>query len=121
MPYAELAETLNAYDVGIHVLPPINFNNKLALPNKLFDYVQARLGVVIGPSQEMEYYVDHYGIGVVAEDFTREATTAAIDRLTVESVTGFKRHAHDSAEELAGERQVDVWARIIGELMARRR
>ncbi|WP_214465761.1 glycosyltransferase [Microbacterium flavescens] len=121
VPYAELADTLNAYDVGIHVLPPINFNNKLALPNKLFDYVQARLGVVIGPSQEMEYYVDHYDIGVVADDFTREATTAAIDRLDVEAVTGFKRRAHENAEQLAGERQVDVWERIIGELMTRRR
>jgi hypothetical protein len=120
VPYAELADTLNGYDVGIHVLPPINFNNKLALPNKLFDYVQARLGVVIGPSQEMQYYVDEYGIGVIADDFTLDATTAAIDRLTVESVTEFKRHAHESAEELAGERQVEVWVRIIGELMSRR-
>ncbi len=32
VPYAELAETLTAYDVGIHVLPPINFNNKLRCP-----------------------------------------------------------------------------------------
>ena len=121
VPYAQLAETLNGYDVGIHVLPPINFNNKLALPNKIFDYVQARLGVVIGPSEEMVYYTDRYGIGEVASDFTLEATQAAIERLTPESVARFKANADASAAELAGERQVDVWDAIVQRLMSRRR
>jgi hypothetical protein len=121
VPYAQLADTLNGYDMGIHVLPPINFNNKLALPNKLFDYVQSRLGVVIGPSVEMEHYVDAYGIGVVAEDFTREATRAAVERLSVASVAEFKARAHACAAELAGERQVDVWESLVDGLMARRR
>lgn len=121
VPYAQLADTINAYDMGIHVLPPINFNNKLALPNKLFDYVQSRLGVLIGPSLEMQYYVDTYGIGEVADDFTVEATQAAIERLTPESVARFKANADACAAELAGERQVDVWERLIDALMARKR
>lgn len=121
VPYAQLADTLSGYDVGIHVLPPINFNNKLALPNKLFDYVQARLGVVIGPSSEMIYYVDAYGIGEVAADFTVEATREAIERLTIASVERFKANAHASAAELAGERQVDVWERLIASQMSARR
>src|SRR5690606_34934887 len=47
-PYSELLQTLNNFDVGIHVLPSTNTNNILALPNKLFDYVQARLGIIVG-------------------------------------------------------------------------
>lgn len=121
VPYSQLAETLNGYDVGIHVLPPINFNNKLALPNKLFDYVQARLGVVIGPSVEMQYYVDNFGIGETADDFTLEATQAAIEKLTTESVTVFKANAHAAAEELGAEKQVDVWQRMVDTQMQRRR
>nr|WP_056164627.1 hypothetical protein [Leifsonia sp. Leaf325] len=121
VPYARLGETLNGYDIGIHVLPPINFNNKLALPNKLFDYVQARLGVVIGPSQEMEYYVEHYGIGEVADDFTVESTREAIERLTVESVTAFKASSDAHAEELGADRQVDVWERLIRDQLQRKR
>jgi len=121
VPYAELAATLNAYDVGIHVLPPINFNNKLALPNKLFDYVQARLGVVIGPSPEMAYYAENFGVGEVASDFTLEATREAIERLTVDSVTAFKANSHAHAEELGAARQVDVWERLVAEQMKRKR
>lgn len=120
VPYAELAETLRGFDIGIHVLPPINFNNKLALPNKLFDYVQARLGVVIGPSEEMVYYTDKYGIGEVSSDFTLDATREAIERLTPENVVQYKANSNAHAQELAGERQVDVWVSVIDKLMARR-
>ncbi|GAA3897848.1 glycosyltransferase [Microbacterium invictum] len=121
VPYAQLAGTLQAYDVGIHVLPPINFNNKLALPNKLFDYVQARLGVLIGPSAEMVYYVHQYDLGEVAADFERDATKSAVERLTPESVARFKANADAHAVELAGERQVDIWVEVIDGLMAGRR
>jgi hypothetical protein len=121
VPYAQLLATLNGYDVGIHVLPPLNFNNRLALPNKLFDYVQARLGVVIGPSQEMRHYVDEYGIGVVADDFTVDAARAAIERLTHEDVARFKANAHANAVELGAEKQVDVWERLIRAQLERTR
>jgi hypothetical protein len=121
VPYAQLLATLNGYDVGIHVLPPLNFNNRLALPNKLFDYVQARLGVVIGPSQEMRHYVDEYGIGVVADDFTVDAARAAIERLTQENVARFKANAHANAVELGAEKQVDVWERLIRAQLERTR
>lgn len=121
VPYAQLGETLARYDVGIHVLPPVNFNNALALPNKLFDYIQARLGVVIGPTAEMAHFVETYDIGEVAADFTAAGTRAAIERLTAESVTRFKDHADRHAHELAGERQVEVWVRLVDGLMARER
>ena len=69
----------------------------------------------------MVYYTDHYGIGEVAADFTREATQEAIERLTPESVARFKANADASAAELAGERQVDVWDAVVQRLMARKR
>jgi hypothetical protein len=53
VPTDEIVRTLNRYDLGVYVLPPISFNFRRALPNKLFDFVQARLGVVIGPSPDM--------------------------------------------------------------------
>ena len=84
-------------------------------------FIQARLGVVIGPSPEMDFYVDRYGIGEVADDFSAEAMREAIERLTVESVTAFKANSHAHAEELAGHHDVDVWERIITAQMQRKR
>ena len=40
----ELPAALNPYDIGVYCLPPANVNMEYALPDKLFDFVQARLG-----------------------------------------------------------------------------
>lgn len=121
VPYSELIPLLNEFDMGVHLLPPVNFNNKWALPNKLFDFLQARLGVLIGPSAEMASYVTKYGFGAVADGFTVEDARAAIESLTPEMVDEFKRHAQENAYDLAGERQVDVWEQQIDRLMEGRR
>ncbi|WP_434993717.1 glycosyltransferase family 1 protein [Arthrobacter sp. Ld5] len=117
VPYAELAHTLNRYDVGVYVLPPVNFNFAWSLPNKFFDFVQARLGVVIGPSPEMAALVRAEGIGTVTEDFTATSLAAAIDELTPEAVTGYKRASATAAKKLSAEEQVKGWARAVDALV----
>lgn len=119
VPYAALAETLRGYDVGVHILPPVNFNNRWALPNKIFDYVQARLGVIVGPSPEMAEYVREYGIGMVTDDFTAPSLTRTIDALTPATVDAAKRSSHEHARELSSESQVLVWKKAVDALAAR--
>jgi hypothetical protein len=119
VPYRQLPETLRGYDVGVHILPPVNFNNRWALPNKIFDYVQARLGVICGPSPEMAEYVRRYGIGWVAEDFTAPALTRTIDALTPSAVDAAKAASHAHARELSSESQVAIWKRAVDALPPR--
>ncbi len=121
VPYAELSRTLNDYDVGVYVLPPINFNFAWSLPNKFFDFVQARLGLVIGPSPEMAAIVRAEGIGVVTENFTAEALAAALDALTPEGVADYKRASALAARKLSAEEQVKEWARAIDALVGSRK
>ena len=121
VPYARLAETLRGYDVGVHVLPPTNFNNRWALPNKIFDYVQARLGVMVGPSPEMAQYVKDYGIGVVTSDFTATALADAVDALSPDQVDAWKRSSDRHARELSSESQVLIWKRAVDALAAKAR
>ncbi|WP_404475515.1 glycosyltransferase [Microbacterium aerolatum] len=118
VPYAELSTTLNEHDVGVHLLPPVNFNNTWALPNKFFDYVQARLGVIIGPSPEMTRVLSEHGFGAMTENFTVDALTRLLDGLSVEQVTAWKRAAHASARELSGEEQAEGWARALSALLS---
>lgn len=110
---AVLVETLHQYDVGIHVLPPTSENNALALPNKFFDFVQARLAVVVGPSAEMARLVRERGLGVVTGSFEESAIVDALDSLTVEQVDAFKSASDAAAVELAAEAQVAVWDEAI--------
>lgn len=119
VPYAELSRTLNAHDVGVHLLPPVNFNNTWALPNKFFDYVQARLGVIIGPSPEMARVLEERGFGAVAEGFEAADLTRLLNGLDADRVATWKSASQASAHELSGEEQAEGWARALAALMAR--
>lgn len=114
-----LIETLHRYDVGIHVLPPTSENNALALPNKFFDFVQARLGIVVGPSVEMADIVREHGLGFVTDDFSEECIRTVLDNLTPDVVDGFKAAAHRNAAALSAEAQIEVWAEAVREIISR--
>jgi len=121
VPYRELIETLSQSDVGVHLLAPTNFNNEHALPNKFFDFVQARLGVVIGPSPEMAKEVKRHGFGQILPDFTAESLNRCIRELTVDQVDEWKAAAHAAAYELSAETQAAVWKKAIDALAERAR
>lgn len=116
LPYPELIRTLNTYDVGVFVLPPVNFNYAMALPNKFFDFVQARLGVIIGPSPEMARLVHAHDVGQVIGDFTAASLAAALDQLTPEKVTKWKQRSDAAAHELSAEHQTRIWQRAVADL-----
>jgi hypothetical protein len=120
VPYSKLHETLQGYDVGLFLLPPTTFNYRWALPNKLFDYVQARLATVISPSPEMRRYVTRHGFGAVAQDFDAASFTSALDALDVDRVRGMKQAAHQAAAQLAAASEIAVWRRRIDALAGRR-
>lgn len=119
VPPEELGEALAAYDVGVFLLPPLTFNYRFTLPNKFFDFVQARLAVVVGPSPEMAELVRRHRLGVVTDDFTAASLAAALDALTPEQVARAKAASHAAARELSAEQQVQGWARAVEALAAR--
>lgn len=118
VPADQLVATLNPYDVGVHILPPVSFNHRFAMPNKLFDYLQARLGVLVGPNPEMAGVVREHGLGWVSDDFSPEAVARAIDALDAEEVRAAKRASDVAAGVLCAENQVAGWARPLAALAA---
>jgi hypothetical protein len=116
VPTSELPRTLNGYDVGIALFAPVTINLRHVLPNKFFEFIQARIAVAIGPSPEMAYYVEKYGLGIVAEDFTAEAMAMALSRLGAADIDGYKANAHAHALELSAEPQMDKLRGIVESL-----
>ena len=118
VPMLELAQALNErYDVGVFHLEPVNFNYRNALPNKLFDYLQARLAVVVSPSVEMARLVEETGCGVVARDFTVRAFADAIAGLTHDRINAFKQRAHAAARPKSSEPNIERIRQLVGELL----
>lgn len=114
---SELPYVLNRYDVGAYSIPPINVNTTYALPNKFFDFVQARLALAIGPSVEMVRLTREHDLGVVADDFGQASFVRALGSLTPESVAEYKRHASAAAHDLSSEREEQLTADLIGRLL----
>lgn len=107
--------TLQQFDIGIILAPPINFNYIYGLPNKLYDYVQARIGVLTSPTIEIANMVNEYRLGLVGDDFTSEGMARTLMALTDEAVHEFKLAAHRAAPELSAEKN----EKLLGDLIER--
>lgn len=116
VPYAGLIDTLARYDVGVFSLPPVSFSYRHALPNKIFDFVQARLAVVVSPNPEMARLVTEHRLGAVTEDFTARSLAAALDALSDADVTAGKAASAAAARALSAEEQVWGWEQAVAAL-----
>jgi hypothetical protein len=103
VPSDQIVEFIHQYDLGIFVLPPVNFNYANTLPNKLFDFIQARLGIAIGPTPEMVRVVKQFNMGVVADTFDPADMAARLNALTDHDINHFKLQAHQAARLLSAE------------------
>jgi len=101
---SEVVSFIHSYDMGVFLLPPINFNYANTLPNKLFDFIQARLAIAIGPTPEMANIVNTYNLGVIAEDFTARSLAEKLNSLTAEKISFFKSQSDMHAKELSAEK-----------------
>jgi hypothetical protein len=109
----EIARFTNRFDIGIYSLAPTNVNNRLALPNKFFEYAQARLTIAVAPSVEMAKMVRKYDLGVVAEDFAPTSLAEKINALSVEKINYYKSQAHLYARELSSEANREIFLSLI--------
>lgn len=101
---SEIVSTLHQnYDVGIILVPPINFNYENGLPNKLFDCIQARLGMAVGPLREIAKITHDFDIGVVSKDFTAKGMAEVLKAITLEDVSKFKRNTDRAARSMNAE------------------
>lgn len=70
--------TLNA-DIGFSLEEDLGLNYRYALPNKLFDYIQAEVPVIVSDLPDMKDLVKHYEIGEVLENRTPEDLANLVD------------------------------------------
>lgn len=114
----EISLAINNYDLGLYILPPSNINNTYALPNKFFEFMQARLGIAIGPSPEMARLVKEHDLGVVAKDFSLPAMAEALNALTVEDIARFKQNSHQAARLFNAKNEMDKLANLLKDTLA---
>jgi glycosyltransferase involved in cell wall biosynthesis len=91
----DLVTSLQPFDVGLVIDRPETDNARLALPNKLFEYLMAGLAVVVPQVPAMAELVERERVGVVYEPGRLAETLAALaaDRTGVEEMRRRARRA----------------------------
>ncbi len=113
----EIVSLINRYDLGLFLLPPINFNYANTLPNKLFDFIQARLGVAIGPTPEMASIVETYHNGIVSKDFAAESLAIELNKLTMDDIKRMKANSAIAAHALTAETNKKLLLELVQKIM----
>ncbi|CAM2803116.1 hypothetical protein [Helicobacter burdigaliensis] len=104
------------YDVGIFLVPPTTYNLKMCLPNKFFEFIQARLAIAIGPSPQMAKYVKEYDLGVISPDFTPKSMSKTLNSLTKEQILKYKENANKAAKILNATTEGEKLLKIVEEV-----
>ena len=84
--YDDIIPTLNQYDLGFCYFEPTTFNLRHCLPNKFFEYIQARLAIIIGPSPDMSEILNKFQCGFVCEKFTINSVVETIRGIQYEQL-----------------------------------
>ncbi len=101
----DIISTLSHYDIGFYYLEPHGFNLKHSLPNKFFEFIQARLAVAVGPSPEMAKIVNEYNCGFVAENFTTSSMIKTLRAITSETLKNAQQASERAANILCAENE----------------
>lgn len=113
LPNDKIVPTINQYDVGLFLLEPVNFNYTYALPNKIFDFVQARLAIAIGPSLEMAKVVKQFDLGVVSKSFEALDLAQEIKKLSNNDIENYKINADKNAQILSEEGNKTIFLNLL--------
>jgi glycosyltransferase involved in cell wall biosynthesis len=118
VPMQQLVKFSNKYDIGVYLLAPSNFNTQHALPNKFFEFIQARLALAIGPSPEMAKIVKEYDCGVVARDFDPKSLANCLLRLDNTKINHYKCQSHKIARKMSAEQNRETLLNLIDQTLA---
>ena len=99
--FVDIPQLLNKYDIGLYFLKPSNLNEEYSLPNKFFEFIQARLCIAISPVKEMRNLVLKYDLGIVAEDFNLEKFAKLLSDLSIDSIKRYKQNTNKAAYNLS--------------------
>lgn len=77
MPYEEMLEYTAGADVGCAIIEDYGMSYRHARPNKMFEYIQASVPVLVSDMPPMEEVVDNWGVGIAVSPDDRSSIIQA--------------------------------------------
>lgn len=113
VPTKKISAFLNQFDLGLFLLEPVNFNYEFALPNKFFEFIQARLAIAIGPSPEMKKILQKEKLGIVSDTFDSIELAQKLNQLSSHEIFLYKQRSHDVALLYSSHQNEEVFTSIL--------
>ncbi len=115
----EVVAELSKAHLGIYLMENAGLCHYLALPNKFFQFISARLPVIVPKFPEMERIVDKYGIGAAVDPENLEETAGKVMEFTTDPELYRKLRANcdKAAEDLNWEVEKESFLRAVRELV----
>jgi len=117
VPMRTLPTYLNQFDIGVFLIEPTTFNYRHTLPNKFFEFIQARLAIAIGPSPEMARIVREHDLGVISEDFSPRTFARLLSGLDAKTISYYKLQSHNVARMMSAEKNKELLLGLVERLL----
>ncbi len=114
--FMSIPAVLAAYHVGLVFYEDSSFNLRHAMPSKLFEYIQAGLAVVVGPSPSMANIIRQYDCGVVTKSFSPADLTSALDGINPARLQEMRANALKASTSLCAEVEYGKVQTLLSEL-----
>jgi len=111
--FDRLIGTLNQYDIGIFFWEPTTFNIKYCLPNKLFEFIQARLMIISTPLPDISRLVNEHKCGLILPSFDLHESVKVINSLKVSKVIEAKNASDEAASILCFQEEKKVLRSVL--------
>lgn len=102
-----LSITQNA-TMGISLEEDFGLSYRYSLPNKLFDYIQAKTPVVATYLPEIKKIITAYKIGEVIENHSPESISTTINKVLENGKDYYQQNLETASKELIWENQEDI-------------
>ena len=112
--FNEMVPRANEADIGIFVQPDISRQKRFTLPNKFFEYVQARLALCVADLPEMARLVKEHDLGILVPKITPDSIAQQINSLTRDKINAYKQSSMKAAHALSWQSEAAVMLRAYG-------
>lgn len=107
VPHEELLKLTASADFGLSLIEPVSLSYELCMPNKLFEYMQAGVPVLVSPTTEQKQLIERFGAGLVAASGSVTDITAVLEQALKGDRAAMIEGCRAATAHYAWENQVD--------------